>query len=299
MGDEELPVRDPRYNPPKPEIRNLRPPKSSTFELDDDTEEPWDAIEPVLSPFQAERTERILDTIEDAFQRHEADLDEGTWIAYEALAEATNAELREIVTRMHHVIELGLRRTQPSTPPVTRESAHVLLESLEHAAELLDAHLAREEIAKRFLNLEPEPFDLSNALREELIGTPLREDIELWLDPAPVHGDRKRLVDAILALAKHVRNQTTTGHAGIRLSWDDDTVNGFVGSTQTSLTQATLASALTEPATVTATDVDLPLARAILEHHEATVLVSDLDDGWTGYRFRLPALDIQNPLSEA
>lgn len=291
MTSEGVPTRDPRYNPPRPEIRNMRAPEPTTYEGDKPQQEPWGSLEPILTPFHQERTQDVLAKLEDAFDEDDPDLDYLTRIAYEAIAEAVNTELRDTVTRMQHIIELSLSRASSHQTGLSRENTLHLLESLEHAGDLLNAQLPREELATHFLNLQNAPFDLAESLQAHAQRLSLDPAPKLWLEPAPVKGDRDRVTQALGTLLRFLAYRTQDGTLGIRVTWKGEHVYGFVGTTAPHLTEAHLIAELSQPVRLDTDDLDLPLARAVLELHGASLVATKLDDGWTGFQFRLPALE--------
>lgn len=287
--------RDPRANPPKPEIRNPPPPDDLPDDEDEEdgptaTSEPWAELEGVLSPFHDARSDRILERVQQVYEDEDADLETLTTAAYEGLADAANEELRQIVTRLRHALQLGLMQTGEDEGPITRDTAGDMLEALEHAGELLDAHLTREEIAKRFLDLSEDPFQISKAVRESLEDRDLLEEVEMDLDPAPIRGDRERLSGAIAELVEYLARASGEGTVLLEMSWEDDELEAFVGTRPPRIPLEELLDQMSRPPILQEADLDLPLARAILEFHGGTLVIDAPDPDTAGFRFTLPAL---------
>lgn len=288
-------TRDPRIRTPKPEIRNPPPPDDLPDDEDDEdgptaTSEPWEGLEGVLSPFHDERSDRIVERVRQVAEDEDADLEALTRAAYEGLADAANEELRQIVTRLRHALQLGLMQAGEDEAPISRETAGDMLEALDHAGELLDAHLTREEIAKRFLDLSEDPFQISEAVRESLRDRDLLEEVEADLDPAPIHGDRDRLSGAIAELVEYFSAVAGADEILVEMSWEDDRLETFVGTRPPCVSLEELLDRMSQPPILQDAALDLPLARAIIEFHGGTVVTDAPDPDTAGFRFALPAL---------
>lgn len=281
-------IRDPREQTPKPEIRNF-PPPSSVEDEEDEEQAPWERFESVLAPLPDERAERVREQIEAA---HEADarLETVTSTAYEVLAEATNHELRQIVTQLLHALQLGLRRTDTDERPITRSRAYEMIEALQEAGELLDAHRSREDLAKAFLDLSDAPFHVADAVRERLRERDLLDAVATDLDPAPARGDREHLSGAIVELVAYLEERSEDGGVALELSWQEDELEGIAATGASGVRAATLVDDLGNAPVLSGDGPDLPLARAVLEVHGGRVQVHRPSPGTVGFRFRLPAL---------
>jgi hypothetical protein len=208
---------------------------------------PREELEEALTPFHEERTERVLDRVKRIYQE-DADLETLATAAYEGLADVANEELRQIVTRLTHAIQLGLMETDPGERPISREKALDLLDALHHAGDLLDAHLSREGIAKLFLNLSGEPFHISEAVRRRLRKRGLEACVAADLEPVPRKGDEERLAGAITEFVDHlIQRAVADPTVLLRLRWQADRVIGFIGLRPADLSLETLIDELGTP----------------------------------------------------
>lgn len=283
--------RDPRERTPAPEIRNPPPPKDIPADEDPaSSSEPWEELEGVLTPFHDERSQRIIERVRRTYEDEDADLETLTTAAYEGLADAANEELRQLVTRMRHVLQLGLMRTDEAESPISRQRVGDMLDALDHAGELLDAQLTREEIAKRFLDLSENPFDLSKALQERLEERGLLQEIDVDLDPAPVRGDPERLSGAVAELVEYLVGVADDGNTVLEMAWEDETLELLAGTRPSRVSPDELLDRMSRPPIMDDTDLDLPLARAIIEFHGGLIVVDAPDADTAGLRITLPAL---------
>lgn len=248
-----------------------------------------------LSPLSDERIQSIIERVRSAGRElGEHDLMKLSSAAYSNLMEETNWQLRQILTQLQNEIELGLRE-DATRPGLTEARARKVLEGIHRATRVLDAGLDRNEVTKRFIRLTPEPFDLGQAWRLYLDKNGYLQEgqpVRFPTDPAPVEGDRVRLIQAIAQLFDRFYNDRQEGETVVgSLEWSGGQVEGFVGLSNAHLTTDVLIDELSRPLVVADLRFDLPLARAIFERHGGLVYVQEPEPGTVGFAFMVPAID--------
>lgn len=280
--------RDSRIPRRRPQIRNFGPPKEDGPGEDDET--PWDRLGSMLAALEEQRTQRLLDHVKEACYDRRASFREVTWTAFEAITEATNEELRQVLTTVQHRLQLSLMQTDPGEPPLTREEAWELLDAVEQGSTLLDAQAPRDEIASAFLDLDPEPVELSDLVRKRLERYGLAGSIETSFEPAPVRVDRERFGEAVIVLVETFLERSEDEDVVLRVRWEGPRARVFVGTRPPAEPKHELQRKLNRRASIRDPDLDLPLARAVVQHHEGAVRVHETDDGAIGFCCELRAL---------
>lgn len=284
--------RDPRIQPRRPQIRNFRDP-----EPDEATnrETPWDRLERMVEALEEQRAERVIGRVKQACFDQQATFREVIWTAYEAITEATNEELRQVLTTAQHRLQLSLMQTDPDEPPLSREEAWNLLEAIKQSATLVDAQAPRDDIACAFLDLDPIAVELSDLVVDHLENEGLESTVDTSLQAAPVHADGDRLGEAVIVFLESLLDHADDEQPIVRVRWSGEEAIVFVGTDPPVAPKHELQHALNRPASLRDPDLDLPLARSVVRSHHGEVLVHETADGAVGFCCVLPALEAAGP----
>lgn len=252
------------------------------------TKQPWKE----LSPLSEQRVDSMIERVRSAGRAlGDRDVSKLATAAYSSLMEETNWQLRQILTQIHTEVDLGLDEGEG----LSRERAERVLQAVDRATTVVDACLDRNEITKRFIRLTPEPFDLGQAMRSYLEHNGFLEEgetVRFPVEPAPIEGDRIRLVNALGYLFDRFYQVAEPGETVVGdLRWEEDEIRGFVGLDPSHLSADVLIEDLSKPLVVEDLRFDVPLARAIVERHGGLVFVDQRGETATGFGFTLPALD--------
>ncbi len=248
-----------------------------------------------LSEVSNERVTEIIEGIRSAGRElGEWDLMKLSSAAYSNLMEQTNWELRQILTQIQNEVELGLHEGSDAEG-LTRERAESVLGSVERATNVVDACLDRNEVTKRFIRLTPEPFDLGQAMRSYLEHNGFlapEQRVRFHAEPAPVEGDRVRLIQALGHLFDRFWTVRRDAERVVgELGWRGEQIEGFVGLEPSHVSTDVLIDELSRPLVVEDLRFDIPMARAIVERHRGLVFVDEPTEDTVGFAFTLPALE--------
>lgn len=256
-------------------------------------EDPWDLVgrRPI---FDHDRTEAVL---ERARRRElpSTSLDELSWTAYESLTTAVNEEIRQLLTTLKHRLQLSLMETDAPRPPLSRGKVWKLVNQIQKGERALDAQISRKEIARTFLSLDPTDCELAETIRDHLQRKGLADVVDASLDPVPAKADPWRFGQAVVVLLEAFLDRGHDEQAVLRLRWRGEQAVLFVGARPAVEPKHRLQRWLDQGVRVRKPGLDIPLARAILECHDAEIVVHETDDGAVGFRCVLPALDDGNP----
>lgn len=278
--------RDPRVRSPRPEIRNFRPPKR----LREHEETPWDRLQQLLDALETDRADRILDHVKEACFEEGLSFRELTWTAYEAVTRGANEELRQVLTTVQHRLQLNLRETEPGEPPLTWDEAWDLLQTVKTGTRLLEAQAPRGEIACAFLDLDPEGVELSDLVRRRLSLSGLKATVETSYEPAPVKVDPERFGEALLVFLDSFLPDEDEAQPVLDVRWEGSEAYLFLGARPPTEPKHLLQDRLNKAASLQDPELDVPLARAVIEHHGGGVHVHERGQA-RGVRLVLPALE--------
>lgn len=280
--------RDPRVQPRRPQIRNFRPPQS---EEGPNEKTPWDRLADMVDPLAQARAERVIERVKEACYERHASVDELTWTAYEGIIQGTNEELRQLLTAVQHRLQLNLMLTDHDEPPLSREEAWRLLDVIKQSSDLLDAQPPRNDIACAFLDLDLAAVELSDLIRDRLKKEGLESTVEASLEPAPVRVDGDRFGEAVMVLLESLLEDAGGPQGVVEVRWRGQQARVFVGTDPPSVPKHELQQSLDKRASIRDPALDVPLARAVIQHHEGEVRVHETEEGATGFCCVLPALE--------
>lgn len=210
-----------------------------------------------------------------------------------ALVEEANLELRQIFAQMSGTLEMARARQRRGEPALAPQKMESLLESVERASAILEIFLDPSSAAKLTIRLEPETFDLAEAIREHLRLHGIERHVEATLEPAFVHADQVKLTDAIGHLVTRfyfaARNHE---RPVVSIHVKDGRVEGFVGLTPSHLEVAALMEEMRVPMDVEDVGIDVAYIRAVVERHGGTLFVATGGDASTGFGFTLPRQEV-------
>jgi light-regulated signal transduction histidine kinase (bacteriophytochrome) len=288
--------RDPRIQPRRPEIRNFRPEgEGSEEDADEDREGPWARLSELVSPLEEDRADGVLAHVKETCFDEMASFREVTWAAFEAITQGANQELRQVLTPVQHLIELKLMQTDPDEPPLAREEARQLLEAIQECGRLLDAQLSHDEITRSFLDVDPQPVELSEEIEAHLSRTGMGGTVETDLEAAPTQVDDERFGESLLVLVDSFVEPAEDEQPIVTCRWQGDEVAVFIGARPPVEPRHALQERLNQPASIRDPGLDIPLARAMIEAQDGDVLVHETADGAVGLRCVFPALESSTP----
>ena len=206
-----------------------------------------------------------------------------------ALVEEANLELRQIFAQMGGTLEMARARQRRGEPPMAAQKMEALLEGVERASAILEIYLDPSAAARFTIRLDPETFDLSAALADHLRLNGIERHVQATLEPAKVHGDHVKLMDAIGHLVTRFYF-AARGHEKpvLAVHVKDGRVEGFVGLTPSHLPVAQLMEEMRAPVDVEDVGIDVAYIRAVVERHGGTLFVATGGDASTGFGFTLP-----------
>lgn len=258
-----------------------------------ETEEPmdvlWDRLASTVDAFEEERPRRVLRRVRRADLDPRVPFPDLTQAAHEAISKEMNEELRQVLTTIQQRLELNL--ASPSRPTLTRKEGYELLMGIREAAQLLDAHLLPDDIAKGFLVLDEAPIELAETMRFHLRRQNLSQTVETSLEAAPVEADPWLLGEAVLALLEPFLEDAEDHRPCLSVEWEGENARVFVGTRPPLEPAHGIQEWLDQAPRMQGSGLNVPMACAVLERQDADVAVHETDDGAVGLQCTFPALE--------
>lgn len=238
-----------------------------------------------------ERAEEVVQRVARSLQ-HETtgDAKALTDAVYYALVEEANLELRQILAQMGGQLELAHARAGRGEPAMTQERIRTLLDSVQRASAIMEVFLDRSSAAKLSIRLDPEPFDLGDAVYDYLSLQGLQERIQLAITSAPVVADKEKTMDALGHLVTRFYF-AARAHETVVVSIapkEDGVIEGFIGLAPSHLKPEQLMEEMHMPMNVEDVGIEVAYIRAILERHDGTLFVATAGEASAGFGFTLP-----------
>jgi len=233
---------------------------------------------------------------EDVVQRvannwsDESDVKALTDAVYYALVEEANLELRQILAQMSGQLERAQGRLARGEAAFSGEKISTLLDAVSRASSIMDVFLDRGSAAKLVIRLDPESFDLGEALREFLALNNIKERVQLVIEEAPVMADRPKLTSALGHLIARFYFAARE-HEDIVVSLvskPGGPVEGFIGLSPCHLHPQQLMEEMHMPLNVEDVGIQIAYIRAIIERHEGSFFVAAAGESSAGFGFTLP-----------
>jgi light-regulated signal transduction histidine kinase (bacteriophytochrome) len=239
-----------------------------------------------------ERAEEVVARISRQWERGaQPDAKALTDAVHRALVEEANLELRQVLAQMGGQVEMALARAGRGQAAMTPDKLRGLLESVNRASAILEVFLDRSSAAKLTIRLEPEPFDLGDAMDDVLRAHGIHERVQLALGPAPVLADRAKIMDALGHLvtrfyfAARPREQVVVS---LGLKGGTEHVEGFVGLAPSHLSTSQLMEEMHMPLHVEDVGIEVAYIRAVLERHGGSLFVATAGESSAGFGFTVP-----------
>lgn len=238
-----------------------------------------------------EKAETLAQRVTDQWREDDAqDVRALTEAVRMALVEEANLELRQIFAQLGGQLELAaMRQRRGDMPPIPEQKLRNLLEGVERANVILELFLDPASAAKLTIRLDPETFDLGEAVGGFVRMHGLDRKIDAAIGNALVHADETKLVDAIGHLITRfyfaARRQE---RATVSLTVKDGHIEGFVGLTPSHLGVEQLMEEIRGPMNVEDIGIEVSYIRAIVERHGGTLFVATAGDASAGFGFTLP-----------
>lgn len=208
---------------------------------------------------------------------------------YSAFVEEANLELRQILTQVSGQLELALRRLERTNTPPTPERLATMKESMDRASSIMETFLDRSSATKHVIRLDCEEFDLTNAMEEHLAMQGLLPKLRCATAPAPIVGDRAKLVGTLGHLVSRFYFASREHEVvAFSLMAGDGQIEGFVGLSPSHLEPEVLMEEIRHPLAVEDVGIDIAYARAVLERHGGSLFVATGGESATGFGFTLP-----------
>jgi light-regulated signal transduction histidine kinase (bacteriophytochrome) len=236
-----------------------------------------------------ERAEQVVSRV--ATQWSDAgDVKALTDAVYHALVQEANLELRQIFAQMGGQLELARARVERGQPAFTTEKLDPLLDAVTRANAIMEVFMDRSSAAKLVIRIDPEPFDLGQALHDLLRAHGIDGKVQTRMDEAPIVGDRQKLLDAVGHLVTRFYFAARP-HEVVVLSLtdrEDGHLEGFVGLAPSHLRPEQLMEEMHLPLNVEDVGIEIAYIRAVLERHGGSLFVATAGDASTGFGFTLP-----------
>ncbi|HET6404564.1 MAG TPA: hypothetical protein VFH78_07945 [Candidatus Thermoplasmatota archaeon] len=239
-----------------------------------------------------QRAQELAEKITAEWQQVHADDVRGlTDAVYRALVDEANLELRQIFAHLSGQLELAAARAERGQPAMSAEKIKTLLGSVERASALMEVYMDRSAAAKMIIRIDAEQFDLSEAFSQYVAAHGLSERIGVSLAPAPIIGDRAKLLDALGHLVTRFYF-ACGGHETVIVQCQvvGDQVEGFIGLSPSHLEPEQLMEEMRLPLAIEDVGIDISYARAIVERHGGVLFVATAGEGSAGFGFHLPLL---------
>lgn len=237
-----------------------------------------------------DRAEAVVQRVTDNWTHDEGDVKALTDAVYHALVEEANLELRQILAHMGGQLELAQGRQSRGQPALSDEKLSGLLDAVTRASSIMDVFLDRSSAAKLIIRLDPESFDLGEAVHGFLATHNIKERLQLSIDKAPIVADRAKLMDALGHLITRFYFAART-HEDVLLSLvnkSDGHVEGFIGLAPSHLRPEQLMEEMQTPLNVEDVGIEIAYIRAIIERHGGSFFVATAGEASAGFGFSLP-----------
>lgn len=210
---------------------------------------------------------------------------------YYALVEEANLELRQILAQMGGQLEMALQKSAKGQVPLSNEKIRNLIDGVNRSSEIMEIFLDRSSAAKLTIRLEPESFDLCDAVNELLFAHGIEQKMQIALQPSPVLADRTKLMDAIGHLVTRFYF-AARAHESVMISLgpkENGTIEGFIGLAPSHLSASQLMEEMHMPLNIEDVGIEVAYIRAVLERHGGTLFVATAGESSAGFGFTLPS----------
>lgn len=233
------------------------------------------------------RAEQVAERVSQQWQSD--DVKSFSDALYHALVEEANLELRQILAQLGGQLELGLARAKRGDAAFDAKRIESLLGGIDRANALMAVFLDRASATKLTIRLDLEAFDLSEALQGWLEAHQLHGSVRVALQPAPIVGDRTKVLDALGHLVTKFHFAARPHEeVVIALGMQEGKVEGFIGLSPSHLKAEELMEEIRLPLDVEDVGIDVTYTRAVLERHDGSLFVATGGDHSTGFGFSLP-----------
>jgi light-regulated signal transduction histidine kinase (bacteriophytochrome) len=241
-----------------------------------------------MSAYQA-RAEEVVSRVTTNWT-DEGDVKALTDAVHHALVQEANLELRQIFAHMGGQLELAKARVERGAAAFAPEKLDALIDAVARANAIMDVYLDRSAAAKLVIRIEPEPFDLGEALHDLLRAHGIADKVQVRMDEAVVEGDRQKLLDALGHLVTRFYFAARTHEAVVISLTDrgDGQLEGFIGLTPSHLRPEQLMEEMHLPMNVEDVGIEVAYIRAVLERHGGSLFVATAGEASAGFGFTLP-----------